>query len=61
MHIAEDHFLPEIVNPDTLEPVGEGETGELIITTLTKEGFPLLRYRTKDPVSYTHLDVYKRQ
>ncbi|MEG2596884.1 MAG: phenylacetate--CoA ligase [Oscillospiraceae bacterium] len=48
MHIAEDHFLPELVNSDTLDPVGEGKTGELIITTLTKEGFPLLRYRTKD-------------
>ena len=54
MHIAEDHFLPEIVNPDTLEPVGEGETGELIITTLTKEGFPLLRYRTKDLTTITY-------
>ena len=48
MHIAEDHFLPEIVNSETLEPLGAGETGELIITTLTKEGFPMLRYRTKD-------------
>ena len=54
MHIAEDHFLPEIVNPDTLEPMGEGETGELIITTLTKEGFPMLRYRTKDLTTITY-------
>ena len=48
MHIAEDHFLPEIINPDTGEVLPEGETGELVMTTLTKEGFPLLRYRTKD-------------
>ena len=64
MHIAEDHFLAEIIDPNTLEPLPEGEQGELIITPLTKEAFPLLRYRTKDisrPVSYTHLDVYKRQ
>lgn len=48
MHIAEDHFYPEIVDRNTLKPLDEGEVGELIITTLTKEGFPLLRYRTKD-------------
>ena len=48
LHINEDYFLPEIVNPDTLETLGEGETGELLITTLTKEGIPLLRYRTRD-------------
>ena len=48
MHIAEDHFLPELINSDTGEVLGEGETGELVMTTLTKEGFPLLRYRTKD-------------
>ena len=48
MHIAEDHFLPELINPETREVLGEGETGELVMTTLTKEGFPLLRYRTKD-------------
>lgn len=48
LHINEDYFLPEIVNPDTLESLGEGETGELLITTLTKEGIPLLRYRTRD-------------
>lgn len=48
LHINEDYFLPEIVNPDTLEPLAEGETGELLVTTLTKEGIPLLRYRTRD-------------
>lgn len=48
MHIAEDHFLAEIVDEHTLAPLAEGETGELVITTLTKEGIPVLRYRTKD-------------
>ena len=48
LHINEDYFLPEIVNPDTLESLPEGETGELLVTTLTKEGIPLLRYRTRD-------------
>ncbi len=48
MHILEDNFLPEIVDPDTLEPLPYGETGELVFTTLTKEAFPLIRYRTKD-------------
>lgn len=48
LHINEDYFLAEIVDPNTLEVLGEGETGELLITTLTKEGIPLLRYRTRD-------------
>jgi phenylacetate-CoA ligase len=48
MHVAEDHFLPEIVDPTTLEPVPAGTTGELVLTTLSKEGMPLLRYRTRD-------------
>mgnify|MGYP000801453909 CR=1 FL=1 len=48
MHICEDYFYPEIVDPETLEPLAEGETGELLVTTLTKEGLPLLRYRTRD-------------
>ncbi|MBQ2678512.1 MAG: phenylacetate--CoA ligase [Firmicutes bacterium] len=48
MHIAEDHFLPEIIDPETLEPVPMGEKGELVVTALTKEGFPMLRYRTRD-------------
>lgn len=54
LHVYEDHFLPEIVNPDTLEPCKEGETGELVITTLTKEALPLLRYRTKDLTSISY-------
>ena len=48
MHVAEDHFLFEIVSRDTLEPVRDGETGEAVISTLTKEGIPVLRYRTRD-------------
>ncbi|NDV28472.1 phenylacetate--CoA ligase family protein [Desulfovibrio sp. JC010] len=48
LHIMEDHFLPEIINPETGEHVAPGETGELVITTLTKEGIPLIRYRTRD-------------
>ena len=51
LHIWEDHFLPEIIDPKTLKQVGPGETGELVITTLTKEGMPLIRYRTKDLTS----------
>ncbi|MBR1877014.1 MAG: phenylacetate--CoA ligase [Lachnospiraceae bacterium] len=51
LHIYEDHFLPEIINPETLAPMEAGETGELVITTLTKEGMPLLRYRTRDLTS----------
>lgn len=47
-HIGEDHFFPEIVSPETLEPLPCGTEGELVFTTLTKEGIPLLRYRTKD-------------
>jgi phenylacetate-CoA ligase len=47
-HISEDHFYPEIINPDTLEQLPYGTQGELVFTTLTKEGMPLLRYRTKD-------------
>ena len=48
MHINEDHFYPEIIDRETLMPVADGEWGELVITTLTKEGLPMLRYRTKD-------------
>ena len=47
-HIWEDFFLPEIVNPETLEPVAPGEVGELVITSLCKEAMPILRYRTRD-------------
>ncbi len=48
LHMNEDHFLAEIINPDTLEPVPPGELGELVITTLTKEAFPVIRFRTRD-------------
>lgn len=48
MHINEDHFLAEIINPETGEVLPEGEVGELVFTSLTKEAFPLLRYRTRD-------------
>ena len=48
LHINEDHFLPEIIDPDTGEALDYGEQGELVITTLTKEGIPLIRYRTGD-------------
>jgi phenylacetate-CoA ligase len=48
LHIWEDHFLIEILDPVTLEPVGPEEEGEIILTTLTKEGMPILRYRTRD-------------
>ncbi len=48
MHVSEDHFLMEIVDPATGEPVAEGEVGELVLTTLTKEAFPMIRFRTGD-------------
>ncbi len=48
MHINEDHFLPEIIDPDTGEVLEEGKYGELVFTTITKEGLPLIRYRTRD-------------
>ena len=48
MHINEDHFLAEIIDPDTGETLPMGSKGELVITSLTKKGFPLLRYRTRD-------------
>ncbi|MBP5539549.1 MAG: phenylacetate--CoA ligase [Bacteroidales bacterium] len=48
MHIWEDYYIVEIVDPDTLEPVPEGEVGELVLTTLNREAMPLLRYRTRD-------------
>ncbi len=55
LHIWEDHFIPEIINPETGEPVAEGDKGELVITTITKQGIPLIRYRTRDitSISYT--------
>ncbi|MDD5603564.1 MAG: phenylacetate--CoA ligase [Eubacteriales bacterium] len=48
MHFNEDHFYPEIINPDTGESLDYGQKGEMVITTLTKQGIPMLRYRTKD-------------
>ncbi|WP_298038043.1 phenylacetate--CoA ligase [uncultured Desulfuromonas sp.] len=48
LHIWEDHFIPEIIDPDTGEVLPAGEKGELVITTITKEGIPLIRYRTRD-------------
>jgi phenylacetate-CoA ligase len=54
LHLFEDHFLPEIINPADLSPVPNGEMGELVITTLTKEAVPLLRYRTRDITSLNY-------
>ncbi|MCA1064248.1 phenylacetate--CoA ligase [Rossellomorea sp. AcN35-11] len=54
LHIAEDHFLVEVIHPDTLEPLPEGEAGELVFTSLTKEAFPIIRYRTGDMASIHH-------
>jgi phenylacetate-CoA ligase len=54
LHIWEDHFIPEIIDPDTGTPVPEGQKGELVITTITKEGIPLIRYRTRDITSVTY-------
>jgi len=51
MHISEDHFLPEIINPETEEVLTAGEKGEIVFTTLTKEGIPVIRYRTRDITS----------
>lgn len=53
-HFNEDHFFPEIIDPQTLEVLPDGEKGELVITTLTKEGIPLIRYRTRDLTSLHH-------
>jgi len=53
LHIAEDHFLVEVIDPETLEPLPDGEDGELVFTSLTKEAFPVIRYRTGDIASIT--------
>ena len=53
MHINEDHFIAEIVDPETLEPLPDGSQGELVFTSLDKEAFPLLRYRTRDICTLT--------
>jgi phenylacetate-CoA ligase len=54
MHVNEDHFLPEIVDPDSGEPLPDGEEGVLVFTTLTKEALPLIRYSTGDVTTLTH-------
>jgi phenylacetate-CoA ligase len=54
MHVCEDHFVPEIVDPDTGDPLPDGEVGELVLTAPTKEAFPVLRYRTRDLVRISH-------
>lgn len=54
MHINEDHFYPELIDRTSLELVPDGELGELVLTTLTKEGMPMIRYRTKDLTSLNH-------
>jgi phenylacetate-CoA ligase len=56
LHIFEDHFIPEVVDPETLQPLPFGELGELVFTTVTKEALPLLRYRTRD---LTRLNIEK--
>ncbi|GAQ25027.1 phenylacetate--CoA ligase family protein [Tepidanaerobacter syntrophicus] len=54
LHIAEDFFIPEIIDPVTEEPLPEGERGELVITTIDKEGLPVIRYRTRDITSISY-------
>ena len=52
LHIFEDHFLPEIIDPKTLEPVPDGAEGELVLTTLSKQAMPMIRYRTRDITAF---------
>src|SRR5207302_6949952 len=52
LHVFDDHFYPEVVDPETGDPSPEGELGELVLTTLTKEALPVLRYRTGDVTSF---------
>lgn len=54
LHMWEDHFIPEIIDPDSGQRLPEGERGELVITTITKQGIPLIRYRTRDITSLTY-------
>jgi phenylacetate-CoA ligase len=54
LHVQEDHFIPEIIDPVTLEVLPQGAEGELVFTTITKEGLPLLRYRTRDLTSLNY-------
>ncbi len=56
LHVSEDHFIPEIINSETGEVLGEGQTGELVFTCVTKEALPLLRYRTRD-IATLHYDT----
>jgi phenylacetate-CoA ligase len=53
MHLFEDHFIPEIIDPDSCEPLQNGQTGELVLTCVTKEALPLIRYRTRDRTRLT--------
>jgi len=53
MHVFEDHFIPEIIDPQTTEPLPDGEVGELVLTCVTKEALPLIRYRTRDRTRLT--------
>ena len=55
LHVAEDHFLVEVVDPETLAPVADGKVGELVVTTLTREAMPVIRYRTRDLASITRV------
>ena len=61
LHFNEDHFIPEIIDPNTLQPLPAGEVGELVITTITKEGMPILRYRTKDLTSLNYEKMFLRK
>jgi phenylacetate-CoA ligase len=54
LHIFDDHFYPEIIDPKNLETLPEGEKGELVLTTLTREGMPVLRFRTRDITALQH-------
>jgi phenylacetate-CoA ligase len=54
LHVFEDHFIPEIIDPETLKVLPEGEKGELVFTCITKEGLPLIRYRTRDLTRLNH-------
>jgi phenylacetate-CoA ligase len=55
LHVAEDHFLVEVVDPETLAPVPDGTVGELVVTTLTREAQPVIRFRTRDLASLTRV------
>ena len=54
MHVCEDHFIPEIIDPDTGENLPDGEIGELVFTAITKKAYPIIRYRTRDLCRLTH-------